>query len=201
MNIIINTDKNIKPDCLVNVPEVIVLTDIIDEKTYKEFKISFNKALQSGQKIIPIVIDSYGGNVHSCLGIVSIIKSSPVPVLTYVETKAMSCGAIISACGTKGLRFASPHSQFMLHECSSGSFGKIKDMEVSVDHSRHLNTTVFNILDQCAGKKKGFFEKVMRDNGNTDLFLTSKEVFNYRLIDNIAIPKIEINISTTFNVT
>ena len=63
---------------------VIVRVNKFDEKSAKEFHESVAQAHNTGQKVIPITIDSYGGQVYSLMSMISAIKHSELPVSTFV---------------------------------------------------------------------------------------------------------------------
>lgn len=87
-------------------------------------------------KPIELYIDSYGGYVYQCMGLLGIMENSKVPIHTIVTGCAMSCGFLISIAGHK--RFAYQHSTFMYHQVSSGAIGKLKDMEDDVMETKRL---------------------------------------------------------------
>src|SRR5271154_2601253 len=107
-----------KLEDLIDLP-VVVLVNKFDEAAAKEFRDTFTRAVNTGQKIIPIVIDSYGGHVYSLMSMIGMIKQSPVPVATIVTGKAMSCGAILFSFGQEGLRFMDPSATLLIHDVSS----------------------------------------------------------------------------------
>jgi ATP-dependent Clp protease protease subunit len=55
-------------------------------------------------KPIEFYIDSYGGYVYQCMGLIGVMQNSKVPIHTIVTGCAMSCGFIIAITGHK--RFA-----------------------------------------------------------------------------------------------
>ena len=82
-----------KVDDLIELPHT-VLVNKFDEDSAKLFRNRLQIALNSGQPVIPVVIDSYGGQVYSLLSMIGTIKASPVPcVATVLTGKAMSCAA------------------------------------------------------------------------------------------------------------
>ena len=91
-------------------PPVVIRVNHFDDRAAKNFAIDMSDAHNSGQSIIPVVIDSYGGQVHSFLAMAAEIESSSLPVATICIGKAMSAGAMLLACGTEGYRYASPDS-------------------------------------------------------------------------------------------
>ena len=71
-------------------PPQIIRVNKFDEKSAKEFQDQISLAHNTGQKIIPVVIDSYGGQVYSLMSMIAAIRASELPVATNVEGKAMS---------------------------------------------------------------------------------------------------------------
>lgn len=194
MNIILNKDKNIIADPIINKPEIIHVKDF-DEDSYKKLKDDFNKAINAKFDVIPVVINSYGGSVDSLLGMISIFRSSPVPVATILETKAMSCGAILFSCGTKGYRYISDLASIMIHEVSNFSFGKMEEIKSSIEYANLLNNRIFNILDKNCGKKPGFFLKEIAKRKNADWFVDAHEAKSLNMADHTRIPDFKINIT------
>ena len=86
---------------------VIVRVNKFTENSAKSF-IKKWRWLGSGQKVIPIVIDSYGGQVYSLMSMISAIESADLPVATIVEGKAMSCGAVLLTFGEQGIGLLIP---------------------------------------------------------------------------------------------
>ena len=94
-----------------------------EEKYLKKFYKLHN--LKYISKPIKIYIDSYGGYVYNCLGLLSVIDSSKIKIHTIVTGCAMSCGFMIAIHGHK--RFAYKNSTLMYHQISSGNYGTVKD--------------------------------------------------------------------------
>ena len=77
---------------------VISRVNEFNEEAAKKFSAEIAQAHSTGQKVIPVIIDSYGGQVYSLMSMISAIKHAELPVATIVEGKAMSCGAILFSC-------------------------------------------------------------------------------------------------------
>lgn len=169
-----------------------------DEDSYRDFSKDALEALASGQPILPIIIDSYGGYIYSLLGKLEIIKNAKVPVLTLCQTKAMSCGAVLLAAGTKGTRFASPDATVLIHQAASGGSGKLTDLRNDVAQTELLNDVLMYKLDEYCGKKKGFWKKYLKENENKDLYFTAKEAQKLGLIDHVRTPELELSINAEF---
>ena len=142
-------------------------------------------------KVIPIVISSFGGQVHSLLPMIDIIEACPKPVATIALGKAMSCGAILLAAGTKGYRYSSPNTEVMIHEVSSGAMGKLTEIKHDTEWTDRLNNKLFTLLAKYSNKKdKSFFIKEMKKRGNLDWFLTSQEAKSLGIVDHVSVPKL-----------
>lgn len=83
---------------------VVVRVEKFTTDAAKKFTQDMSAAHNSGQNIIPVVIDSYGGQVYSLMSMIADIKSADLPVATIVEGKAMSCGAVLFTFGEDGHR-------------------------------------------------------------------------------------------------
>jgi ATP-dependent Clp protease protease subunit len=132
-------------------------------------------------KPIELYIDSYGGYVYQCMGLLGVMQKSKAPVHTIVTGCAMSCGFLISIAGHK--RIAYDHSTFMYHQVSSGAIGKVKDMEDDVieakrlqkfieDHTLSTTKLTPKDLEKCYNEKK-------------DWYMTAKQALKYGVIDQI----------------
>ena len=98
MKWIVNVDEKIKEIELRRQP-VIIRVNKFDEDSAEKFQQEIGLAHNTGQKVIPVVIDSYGGQVYSLMTMISAIRHSELPIATIVEGKAMSCGAVLLSFG------------------------------------------------------------------------------------------------------
>ena len=87
---------------------VIIRVNKFDEAAAKDFASRMAAAHSTGQKVIPVIIDSYGGQVYSLMSMIAQIRASELPVATIVEGKAMSCGAVLLSFGEQGMRLLTP---------------------------------------------------------------------------------------------
>jgi ATP-dependent Clp protease, protease subunit len=173
----------------------------INEHGLRKFRQEFwNIDRNTDQPIIPIVIDCYGGEVYSVLGMVSLIKSTEKKVCTIVDSKAMSAAAVLLTAGSKGLRFASEYAHIMVHEVLTGSGQtKVSDVNIDTNHALDLNKQLFQILDENCGKPKGFFYKAVESNKNSNLYLNAKQAKKFGIIDHIDMPRFDM--STEFSIS
>lgn len=164
-----------------------------NEDAAKAFSESMQKAHQSGQPIIPIVIDSFGGSVHSLLDMVSQIQSARLPVITIVEGKAMSCGAMLFAMGKD--RYMAPYATLMLHDVSSFNSGKIEEIKSDAKETERLHNLVFSIVSKNVGKEKDYFTKILHEKGHAEWYLTAKDAKKHNLCTHIKVPQLVYEVS------
>ncbi len=93
---------------------------------------------------IRLHIDSYGGSVYQCLGLIGIMDASITPIHTIVTGVAMSAGFMIAIHGSK--RYAYKHATFMYHQLSSMAWGTLADMKDSVEESERLHKKLIELV-------------------------------------------------------
>jgi len=140
-------------------------------------------------QIIPVFINSYGGDVHALLALRDLIKSSPKPVATIAVGMAMSCGASLLAAGTKGYRFAAPDTQILLHQVSGVAPGKASDIVEYAKVTADLNKTMFKNLASDCGRSSEEFEREIHKKKNVDWTLKAGAAKRWGLIDHVGIPR------------
>jgi len=175
-------------------PPIIVTVNDFNEAAAKTFRADMNKAANTGQKVIPVVIDSYGGAAYSVLSMIDTIKSMPVTVATIVEGKAMSCGSILFSYGTPGYRYAAPNSTLLIHQVASWAQGKLDELKASVEESARLNDMIYREMSVNCGKKPSFFVDEMEKRNNADWYLNPKEGKSIGLVNYIKTPSYKVGI-------
>jgi len=173
----------------------IIRVNKFDEEAAKKFATDIAYAHNTGQKIIPVVIDSYGGQVYSLMAMISAVKHAELPVATIIEGKAMSCGAILFSFGEEGLRFMDPDATLMIHDVSSMEYGKVEEIKASADETERLNQIVYKMMARNCGKKDDYFLKLVHKKGHADWFLDAEEVKKHNIANQLRVPKLNIDIS------
>lgn len=176
---------------------IIVRVNKFDEESALKFDQELAQAHNTGQKVIPVVIDSYGGQVYSLMAMISSIKNAELPVATIVEGKAMSCGAILTTFGAEGMRFMDPNATIMIHDVSSGDFGKIEELKSSVGEAERLNDIVYKMMARNCGKKEDYFLKIVDQKKHADWFMGSEEALKHNIVNQLRVPKFNIDVSVS----
>ncbi|MBP3531488.1 MAG: ATP-dependent Clp protease proteolytic subunit [Thermoguttaceae bacterium] len=133
------------------------------------------------RKDINFYINSPGGSVSATLAILDTMNILSCPVATYCVGLAASGGAILLAGGTKGKRYALPHSKVMIHQPWGGVGGQVSDIEIQAKEILKDRETLNKILADCTGKP---IEQIAKD-VDRDFYLDAEEAKEYGLVDNI----------------
>ena len=132
-------------------------------------------------KPICLYIDSYGGSVYQCLGLLNIMEKSKTPLHTITTGCAMSAGFMIAICGHK--RFAYENSTFLYHQVSGGTGGTVKEMEEKIIEVKRLLVS----LEEIVLSKTSISEEQIKNIYETkkDWYITSGEALELKIIDKI----------------
>jgi len=133
------------------------------------------------KKDIKLYINSPGGTVYDGLAIYDTIQYISPDVQTIGIGLQASMGAFLLSSGTKGKRFALPHSRIMIHQPSSGTQGKVTDQEISLRESILLKKQLNEMLAKNTGQKLSKIESDME----RDFWMSSEEAKTYGIIDDI----------------
>ncbi len=138
-------------------------------------------ASTEADKDITMYLNSPGGIVSGGLAIYDTMNYISCDVSTVVTGMAASMASVLLAAGTKGKRFALPHSRVMIHQPLGGTQGQASDMEIAVNEIKKLKQELYTILAECSGQT---YKKIEAD-CDRDHYLTAQEALNYGMIDKI----------------
>jgi len=178
---------------------VIVRVNEFSNKAAKEFADQISTAHNTGQSVIPVIIDSYGGQVYSLMAMISSIKHAELPVATIIEGKAMSCGAILFSFGDEGMRFMDPDATLMIHDVSTSVWGKVEEIKADAAEAERLNQTVYKMMARNCGKKDDYFLDLIHDRSHADWFLDAAAAKSHNLASQIRVPKFNITVNVSID--
>ena len=130
---------------------------------------------------IQIYINSPGGYVTSGLAIYDTMQFVQPDVATYCLGQASSMGAVLLAAGTKGKRFALPHSRIMLHQPWGGAQGTAADISIHAIEILKLKARLNEIVARHTGKDVAQVE----EDSDRDHFLSADEAKDYGIVDEV----------------
>ena len=140
---------------------------------------------QDPDKDISFYINSPGGSVTAGMAIYDTMNFIKCDVSTICIGMAASMGAFLLSAGTKGKRYALPHSEVMIHQPSGGSRGQATDIKIQADLILRTRDTLNRILAENTGKT---VEEIARDT-ERDHYMTAEEAKAYGLIDEIFVKR------------
>ena len=199
MNILKTFSPLLKEAKLIDDLPVVARVNKFDEPTAKAFSSVVSKAQNTGQPVLPVIIDSYGGQVYSLMSMISDIQHSRIPVATIVQGKAMSCGAILFSFGAEGHRYMDPNATVMIHEVSAMAWDKIEEMKASTAEAERLNKKIFHMMAENCGQHKDYFLDIVHEKGHADWFLETDECIKHNLANHRSIPELKIETKVIFS--
>ncbi len=143
---------------------------------------------ENPNKDIHLYINSPGGVVSSGLSIYDTMQFINCDVSTICVGQAASMGALLLAGGTKGKRFALPHSRVMVHQPSAGYQGQVTDISIHAEEVLELKRRLNKIMSKHTGQSIETIEADLeRDN-----FMSAAEACEYGLIDTVLAQRTEM---------
>lgn len=136
------------------------------------------------KKDISIYINSPGGVISAGLAIYDTIRFLGIDVNTYCIGQAASLGALLLCAGTKGKRFALPHSRIMIHQPLGGITGSSADIHIQAQEILYMKQALATIIAEHTGQP---IEKVLEDS-ERDYYLNPEQAKEYGLIDKVVVP-------------
>lgn len=178
---------------------IIIRVNKFDEESAKKFDEEVAQAHNTGQKVIPVVIDSYGGQVYSLMSMISSIKHAEIPIATIVEGKAMSCGAVLLTFGAEGMRYGDPNATIMVHDVSSMEWGKVEELKASALEADRLNEKIYTMMARNCGKADDYFLKIVDKKKHADWFFDTEEAKKHGFVNHLRVPKFNIAVDVNID--
>lgn len=136
---------------------------------------------EDSTKDIQLYINSPGGSVTAGMAIYDTMQYIKCDVSTICIGMAASMGAFLLAGGTKGKRFALPHSEIMIHQPLGGTNGQATDIEIAAKHILHTKEVLNKELALNTGQS---YETICQDT-DRDNWMTADEAMKYGLVDSV----------------
>ncbi|MBK8460268.1 MAG: ATP-dependent Clp protease proteolytic subunit [Micropruina sp.] len=133
------------------------------------------------QRDIYLYINSPGGSVDSGMAIFDTMQWISNDVATVAMGLAASMGQFLLSAGTKGKRFALPHSRIMMHQPSGGLGGTASDIRIQAEQSLHIKRTMSRLIAQHTGQTVDQIEI----DSDRDRWFTAEEALDYGFIDHV----------------
>jgi len=139
-------------------------------------------ASEDPEKDISLYINSPGGSITAGMAILDTMRLVEPNIVTYCVGQAASMAAVLLACGTKGKRYALPHSRVLIHQPSmSGLAGQASDIDIYAREILRMREILNGILADATGQD---VERVARD-VDRDYIMEAEQAVAYGMVDKI----------------
>ena len=132
-------------------------------------------------KDINLYVNSPGGDITSLFAIYDTMQYIKPDVSTICMGQAASAAAVLVLAGTKGKRYALPHSRILLHQPHGGAQGQAVDIEIQAKEIIRYRQLLDQLIAQHTGQS---LEKVSKDT-DRDFILTAEEAVEYGVVDEV----------------
>jgi ATP-dependent Clp protease protease subunit len=133
-------------------------------------------------KDINMYIHSPGGSISAGLAIYDTMQLSRCDIATICVGSCASMATVLLTAGTKGKRYALPHSTIHMHQAwVRGVGGQATDVEIHAREILRQNQIIREILSRHTGQP---MENIIRDT-DRDFYLDAKGAKDYGIIDEV----------------
>lgn len=140
--------------------------------------------MENPEKDIQLYINSPGGSVTAGLGIYDVMQFVKCDVTTICTGLAASMGSLLLMAGTKGKRYALPHSRVMIHQphiMGGGISGQVTDIEIQAKELVETKKMLTEIYVKHTGHDYDWLHKTME----RDFFMSPGKAKEFGLIDQV----------------
>lgn len=138
---------------------------------------------ENPEQPISMYINSPGGSVYDGLGVYDVMQYIKCPVYTFVTGMAASMGSFIAQAGEPGHRYLLPRAITMIHQPSSGTRGKVSDMEIDLLESLRIKKEMTELY--VLHNSKGVTYEKFAEHMDRDKWLTAPMAVEMGLADQI----------------
>ena len=124
-------------------------------------------------------INSFGGSVFAGLAAVDYIKKSEVPIVSVIDGSAASAATLMSMVAKE--RYMHEHSFMLIHQLSSGLWGKYEELKDDMKNNDLLMKTIKGLYQEHTKIPKTKLNQILKH----DLWFDAKTCLKYGLVDEI----------------
>jgi len=128
---------------------------------------------------IKLHINSYGGSLFAGFSTVDYILNCPAPVHTIIDGCAASAATLMSVVGEK--RYMHKHSYMLIHQLSSGLWGKYEELKDDMENAETLMETIRDIYTTHTKIPKKTLNQLLK----RDIWFDAETCLKYGLVDEI----------------
>ncbi len=163
---------------------IFIGTDITDQVANVVVAQLLFLKMEDPKKDINLYINSAGGHITAGLAILDTMLFLGCTINTYCIGQAVSMAALLLAAGTKGKRYALPHSRIMIHQPFGGVMGTTEDIALQAREILELKKITATLMSRFTGQS---MERVFEDS-ERDFYMNPETALRYGIVDHIAKP-------------
>lgn len=163
---------------------IFIGTDITDQVANVVVAQLLFLKMEDPKKDINLYVNSAGGQITAGLAILDTMLFLGCTINTYCIGQAVSMAALLLAAGTKGKRFALPHSRIMIHQPYGGVGGTSADIDLQAREILELKKITATLMSRFTGQS---IEQVTEDS-ERDFYMNPEAALKYGIVDQIAMP-------------
>jgi ATP-dependent Clp protease protease subunit len=132
-------------------------------------------------KDINLYINSPGGSITAGLAIYDTMQYVKPDITTICTGQASSMAALLLASGSKGKRFALPHSRIMIHQPMGATQGQATDIDIQAKEIMRLKQAINELFALHTNQDV----KKVRNDTERDYFMSGQEALDYGIVDKV----------------
>jgi ATP-dependent Clp protease, protease subunit len=132
-------------------------------------------------KDINLYINSPGGSITAGLAIYDTMQYVKPDITTICTGQASSMAALLLSAGSKGKRFALPHSRIMIHQPMGATQGQATDIDIQAKEIMRLKQAINGLFALHTNQD---MKKISNDT-ERDYFMSGQEALEYGIVDKV----------------
>jgi ATP-dependent Clp protease protease subunit len=133
---------------------------------------------------IELYIGSFGGSEYEMFALYDVMNSIKCPISTIAIGKCMSAAPLLVAAGTKGERYATPNTWFMVHQSWDDDLGgRVDEVSKTIKHYEKMEKTWYGLMSLHTGKTEAFWKRKCREIG--DSYFSAEQALEFGIVDSL----------------
>ena len=124
-------------------------------------------------------VNSHGGDLFDGLAAMDEIRKSKVPITSIIDGCAASAATLMTIVANK--RQINKHAYMLIHQLSSGMWGKYKEMKDEIENADNMMKTIRKIYLEYTKIPKKKLDEIL----DHDLWFDAETCLKYGLVDEI----------------
>lgn len=156
---------------------IFALSELIRKAEKENLNVAQNFSIEP--PCIYLHISSFGGSVFDAFTAIDVITSCKVDVVTIIDGATASAGTLMSVTGKK--RYIRPHAYMLIHQLSSGSWGKMAELEDDFANNKKLMDKIKDIYKEYTKVPRKELNEILKH----DLWWEPDICLKYGLVDEL----------------